>query len=688
MMGVSVKNWSKTALWSGILILLAIALRCTWFYISVNHLPGYDDECKIAIQADDIAHGRSFPLLILASPYIFPLDAYLMAMTTHFLPRGEVGIRTIALLQGLVALLVFLQILRMGGDWRRVWPGVLLVLFPSAYWLMLQCATLLPGYPPMLLLGPLSIWLSLRRPQKTAGVALTTAGAGAASALACSGSMLSLSFLVCAAAASLLQRRWIHTVVAIACFGGAAWLGLLPHRAAEREYAGAFSAVQGTVSVEKAVRTLEHSLLEAALPHAMGLGAPFFPDTEQHVQGYEPLFSWIGWAWLFALGASSVWALWRFIRDWIRAHHPVLTFDQVFIALSWASLILFIFSARSHSRTYRYILPAVMSWPMVLAGAYAYSGRAVRVIVGVVALFFLSVNAHNTYALLREWSHPGFADGLAIYDQKPAIDYLKAREIHHAYATYEDAYRITYATGGEISCGQPYNERFPSWRAPYADELMEATNVAYILTTTGRFPAVWMENDCAGLGVSYRRERRGHYWIYTDFRRSGYPPERKLDPSLMTLSATHAQDMLPRLLDGDSYTRYRVPEEQGTDMWVQVSFSEPQWVSSILLDDTASRRDRAGALNFDARLPSGEWRSLLRDVATKSDAFEWMNEHPVYARSVQTYRFPAVLADAIRISIAKPVRKHEWRISELEVFGPAERVGSPVAEYSATEGVP
>ncbi len=658
---------------------LAVVVRLVWFIISVHYLPAYDDECKIAIQAEDIAQGRDFPLLILASPYIFPLDAYFMALTTHILPRGEVAIRTIALLQGLGALVVCLLILRTGGSWKKVWPGVLLVLFPSAYWLMLQCATLLPGYPPMILLGPLSIWLSLRRPDSVKGVAFSTAGAGVASGLACSGSMLSLSFLVCSGAASVLQRRWLHAIVAAACFAGAAWLGLWPHRAAERVYEHAFSDVQRSVNLQKAQRTLERSLLQAALPRAMGLGVPLFPDADQHVPGYEKTLPWAGWAWFAVLGVSSIWALWRFVRDWIRARHPVLTFDQVFIALSWASLLLFIFSARSHSRTYRYILPAVMAWPMVLAGLYAYSGRAVRIAVGVVAILFLGVNVHNTYASLNRWRQPGFADGLSIYDQTKAIAYLKERGIHFAHATYEDAYRITYAARGDILCGQPFNERFSYWRAPFADELFAATNVAYVLTAQGRFPAGWLENDCAGLGVTYRREKCGDYFVYTDFVRSGFPDERRVDPSLMTLSSSYAESSLPNLLDGNPLSRYRVPLEQDTSMWVQVSFTVPQHISSVVLENTYTRADRAGALNFDVLLPTSGWVRVLSEVPRKRDEFAWMNNHPVYARTVQTYRFDPVVAEAIRISIAKPLRKLEWRIDELEVYSVPEKKSSMAA---------
>ena len=80
------------------------------------------------------------------------------------------------------------------------------------------------------------------------------------------------------------------------------------------------------------------------------------------------------------------------------------------------------------------------------------------------------------------------------------------------------------------------------------------------------------------------------------------------------------------------------------------------------------------------------WRVQLGHVPKKLDAFEWKNSHPVYGSHRQTYRFPPVATDAVRIEVTESNPGRDWTIGEVEVYGPAE-TGAAVPE-AATGGAP
>lgn len=658
-------------------LLLAIAvaasvlLRASWFVISVKNVPAYDDECKIALQALDIAHGRDFPLLILASPYIFPLDAYLTAPAARFLPRDAIGTRTVPWFLGLGSMAAGLLLLRMGGRWRDVWPGVLMVLFPSAYLLMLQSALLLPAYTPLMLFGPLAVWLALRRPESARAFAWTRGLSGLASGLACSGTMLSAPFLAASGLVAVLQPRWRRAGLAAAFFAAGAALGLAPHLAAKHAHRGAFEAVSQQVPARAAMAKLGSPVLERTLPAALGVSPPIFPDHRTRMPRHPGWERPVGIFWLAALAAASAWAAIRFVRDWRRARAPAPTFDQPFILISWLCLALFLFSARSHAHTYRYLVPAVLSWPLVLAGLHAYSGRAVRAAVAIVAGGFLVFHLHGTRVLLQHWNRPEFASELTLYDQEPVLRYLRERGIRHALATYSDAYRITYRTDRAILCGQPYNERFPGWPVPYKDEIDAAPRVAFVLSDAYKFPPEDFENDCARAGVRYRMTPCGDYRVYTDFSQDRDRGERRLDRRTFTARASHNPAESGRLADGLRDSRWHAHSLQQTNHWIEVSWPESARISRVAMDLTGYSHDRAKAVRVLARGADG-WRTVVGNAPKKFDPFEWANGHPVYGTRRQTYRFPAVTADAVRIEIVEPQADRDWTIGEIEVYGPAD----------------
>lgn len=664
------KWWSKIAL--AVLVAAGIGLRAEFFRISLERVPAFDDECKIAIQAHEIAHGK-FPLLILASPYIFPLDAYLMAPTAPWLPRDALGARLMAFLQGLGAMAAGLLIVRLGGPWRAVWPGVALVLFPSAYLLMLQAGMALPGYPPLLFLGPLAIWFALRSeksPRARSGNAWIS---GLLSGLISSGTMLALPFVLASGMAAAAQRTWKCFFLAITAFACGAVLGLAPHYAAKHIHSGAFDAVQQSVTPRDALGKLRSPVLDRTMAAALGIGTPIFADSREHLPSFAGHGPTIGLAWLAILLGATGWAVIRFFRNWKRDRVPDLDFDMPFIAISWMCLALFLGSARSHAHTYRYLAPAVLSFPIILAGLHAFTTRRVlRGAVAVVALFSLAGNAMNIRALMRHWDRPQFADELTCFDQTPVIRYLQSRGIAHAHATYTDAYRITYATGekpGAILCGQPYNERFPGWMVPFKDAIDASTNVAFICSHAYKFPPEDFERDCALAGVKYRVETLGEYRVYTDFRRDAALAFARIPPEKIRAAAGDNPAEAGRLSDGKADTRWRARREQAAGMWVELDWTGPALVSGLEMEVTGYHADRALAVRLRARV-GGEWRTVCDSVPKRLDPFEWKNNHPTYGRKTQTYPFLPVEADALRLEIIEPNPGRDWTIGDLSVLTP------------------
>jgi len=82
---------------------LALWFRIALFSAGCANMPATDDECIIALQAKQISRGE-FSLLMLAQPYLFPLEAYLMAPVVNLLPHTAFGVRVMAFGFGLISL--------------------------------------------------------------------------------------------------------------------------------------------------------------------------------------------------------------------------------------------------------------------------------------------------------------------------------------------------------------------------------------------------------------------------------------------------------------------------------------------------------------------------------------------------------------------------------------------------------
>jgi hypothetical protein len=668
------------------LIILAVAVRGALFAISVRGVPAFDDECKIALQAKQIARGAR-PLLILASPYIFPLDAYLMAPFIHWLPRNAFGARVMAFALGLATVALSAAVLRRAARPRESWPGLLLILLPSAYFLMLQAGIALPGYPTLLCLSALTAWLAQRHGTVARRLWLNALLAGLAAGLAASITWLTLPVLAMAGLVIACGRNLRTVPVSAASFGVGALLGHLPHWAAQRTQPGAFDAVSHGLRPREALQRLWSPLMDLTLPAAFGWRPPVFPDHELRLgpgRGFEPVFSAL---WLAVVLAASGFVLRELWRRWRERRWPAFDLGAFFVGVTWLSLGLFLMSRRAHSHTFRYLILAVWSFPFLLAYVHARAGRVGRRLLVVLAAGLALTNAAATALVLQRWSRPDFADFLKLYDLQPVYRYLEQRGITRCYGSYPDAYRFTFDTDERIIGCQPYNERFAFWPVPFKEDVVDpCTNVAYVLSDTYRFPPGQFEEDLAAMRVTARRETCGQYQVYTDFAAASPDNDEPLPARRLSVGTSHQPEEAWALTDGDNFTRWRSHRSQEPGMWIEVRLRAPAVVSRLALSYDGYRYDRADALSLQAH-DGRAWVLLRERIPADLDAFEFRAAHPVYGRETQTVRFDPVRTDRLRLEIAEPRSGRDWSIGEIRVFTPvgdcltaSQSAGPPAAD--------
>ena len=649
-------------------IILGIALRVTFYGISCAHVPAFDDECRVALQAKQIARG-DLPLLNPGSPYIYPLDTYLMAPFINILPRNAYGTRLLALGYCLLAMIFSILILRRWGRWREVWPGLVLVLFGSGYLLTLQVGCALSGYGILVLIASAVVWMSQRRADHSRPW-ITALIVGLVGGLACSETMLSLPVLVAGGAMMILSKRWRTTLWTLPALTTGALIGLIPHVLATRMSADAFHTVQQSVSLSAGYHRLLSPALDRTLPAALGIGIPVFPDTKDRISTLNDYGLWFGVLWLLILSTATLVVLIRALHRLKKERWPSVDGGMALAGISWMCLALFLFSARSHSHTYRYFVLIVWSFPFLMAYLYLNAGRALRVLVGMVTLLFVTMNIWNTTTLMARWAKPGFATYLKMYDLNPVIRYLDERGINRCYATYADAYRITFETDERIISCQPYNERFAGWHVPYKEDIVDpSTNVAYVLSDTYRFPPGPFEEDLAAMKVTSRKETCGRYEVYTDFR-SAFPADDKVVPqTLLKVQASHNTAAAGRMIDGNRTTFWRSNGAlQQTGMWVSVEWDAPQTVRRLRIDQGTSIHDHADALIVHY-LSNGKWETLPGVVSGRPGPFEFRNQHPIYGRAIVDIDLPQPLETlGVKIEISKPRSRYAWTIAEIEVI--------------------
>jgi hypothetical protein len=657
--------WRRPLWVAAAVVVLAVALRLAMFAVGCLYVDAFDDECLIALQAMQIAHG-DFSLHMLGQPYVFPLEAYLMAPLVAWLPRTAFGARVMACGFGMGTLGVALLVLRRCGRWRDIWPGALLVLLGSPFLIMLQFGCALPGYPTMMLLLVLTTWFALRQAAAAGAGAGWAFLAGAAGGLACSESFLVLPVLGAAAGLVGWPRQWRITCRALPAFAVGALVGLIPYLLSRLFHGDASGTVTGTVSWREALARLTGYLLPL-VSNVTGVGCPVYPGNRTrilHAAGVETV---VGGLVLLILLAGVLVG----VTQWWRGRGKPLPPLLYFSAIAWGCLLLFLFSARAHSRTYRYLMPLAMSFPFVVACLYPVSRGVWRKGLAASAILLTAFSLLTTVLLLRHWARPAFARELGSHDLTPVLDGLRERGIRHAYASYEDAYRITFKTDRHILCAQPYNERFPGWPLPFKAAVDASPQVAYVLAPGRKLPPKRFIRHLAQARLAAARTRLGAYDVFTDFRERGSThPGSLIPPVSLRASASHAPDIAGRMVDGTT-TFWRCEGSwQTTGMWVAATWDAPHLVRAVAMAQGEAEGDHPTTVNLFLRDDTLAWVQAATNLTVDPAPLSLIHNHPVYGMAEAHLVLPEPRRGrGVKIEIAIPRSDRAWTVSDLRVFG-------------------
>jgi len=661
----------KTTVIIGVLALLAILIRLAFFFISTTTLPTSSDEALSILQAKQIIAGHT-PLLVMANTYQFPVESYLSVPFVKHLPRNAFGARLIPLLLGLGTTAVLVLILSQIAPFKSSWPGLILIIVPSAYLLMHQSAYMLPQHNAFLLLSSLSV-LCVILHGKGAYRLLLAFCAGVFGGLAFSTHMLALPFAIMIVLFLFLSERWKVVLLSGPVLLAGMVIGSSPYWLARILLPGAYGAVTRTVDLAHAWSRLWPRTLLKTLPQALGVNPCDFPDGRQFVNVLPGAEKIVALLWVAILLAATGLEAFSFIRSLIKKRRPALGPGAIFVGVSWISLLLFLLNTRSTVDSYRYLLPLVLAFPFLVALLFAALPRPWRYGVGVVALLLAGMNMVMTVFLANTWRQPGFSrDQANIADIQPALQRLRELGITHACASYWASYRITYETDGAILCSQPINERFPGWRVPYKKDVDASTNVAYVLTEGISFlkPSVF-DRHLASMGVTCQRENHGDFSIYYNFRESDDIAARKKVPSdAIMMSASHLSNDAGLASDANSATRWvTTGVMQQTGMWFQAELPAASRLAAIRITYGPYFHDHAPRMDLLA-LDGDTWREIERGILGRPDKFEFTNKHPVYG-GITRQTIPLLESGstrALRLVVTETNPRFCWSLCELEVF--------------------
>lgn len=665
---------TKKLLGLGVVLAASAALRVGLFAVSVRHIPASSDESIMGLQAKRIATQFRTPLLMMAQPYMFPLEAYAAAPFIRWLPRTALGVRAVPFVMGVAGVVALWALCRRLGPWREVWPAALLIGAAPPYLLILQSGYALPGYPSLFLLTGAAVWLAAhaQTAERSLYAMLNACLAGFAAGLGCSVTLLAAPVAVMSAALPASRKSWRGCLGATVAYAAGLFVGFVPHIAARHFFPGAYGAVTQTYTWREALARIWEPMLTFTLPAVLGGRFPLFPDNKLTLSVIPGLDRAVALIWCVAMVTATVRT---FARNACSLRYERrLCFDavDVFVGASWISALLFALNRRADGHAYRYLVVTALSFPFVLHAAGSAFGHRGKRGASMLAVVLALVNAAGGLTLLGHWRQPNFArDEASLFDIAPAIRCLNEQGIRFAYASYHVAYRITFATDEQIVCSQYYNERFYGWPLPYKEDVDAATNVAFVLTDAFSLRPSKFDDDLAAMKVRARREHCGDWTVYSEFR-----PERALEyPRLrgdaLVARAEVSSAEAGRLVDGNPFSRWRAMSEQRAGMSVEIAWSGAKQMAGVALYYNAWYQDRPRSLHVEIR-NRGVWRRVAEDVTRDMDRFEFLNGHPVLGNQVQTIYWPSVEADAVRLVIAEPEPGRDWAIGEIEVLTEAD----------------
>jgi hypothetical protein len=663
---------SDRLLWLGVLLGAgAVVLRIIVLAASLEHVPVTADESITVLQAKRVCAGE-WPLLVMAQPYQFPVEAYLSAPLVHLVPRNTFGARYLSFLEGFLGLALLFLLARQAGAWRQTWPVLLLIAFPSAYLLTIQFGYSLPHNTPIYLCAWGALLLTLGAPASPAWRRWPRfLLAGLLCGLAFTNNMVALALIAPILLAAVFQGGWRRIPSNVFLLAAGVFIGLIPFYAATQLYPGAHEAVADTRSLAHTLSYLWTPAFTVTLTRALGITPNLFPDAPSFLDFMPWLFPVTPWIVAGILLAATALRAGVLLRQLLRGQAPAFETWDVFIGVAWLNLALFSASARGNSGCIRYLAPAAWSFPFLVGAVYAAAGQWGRRLLGALCVGLAVVNILTAVKLTQAWRAPDFAEAkVDAPDLWPAIEFLRRQGIGHCVASHWQAYRLNYYTDETILCSQPFNERFTEWPLPFKDRVDASTNVAYVLSefSSQDVNPACFEADLRRMRITAQKSVQGKFSIYYNFTgEQGLTNEIQLAPDQIEAATSHnPADAHQLLIDRAGRWTTQCLQEKG--MWIELKLKEPRWLSRLVLIYDDYFGDRAPVMDISIR-DGDAWRLVGENVPEDLDPFEFINGHPVYRRFVQTYRSaPPVLTDGVRLDIVEANPRRSWTLMKIELY--------------------
>lgn len=654
------------------LVTAAIAIRLALTATSFILLPATSDEAAAMLQAMKIREGAT-PLLFLAQPYQFPIEAYIQSLFIDWMPRNVIGARYLAMVLGWLTTAIWIVLAFYLFPAKKRWPALLLILFPSAYWLLHQAAYTPPQYAATAFLTLLLFFFGVAAlRQKKSLIFLFLAGL--AGGLAVSNHLVALAPLAGTALPLLLHRFHKPRLQCITTFSLGVLLGLIPYILARLTVPGAYEAVDGAVSLDAALaRLLDFAAVET-LPGVMGIKPTLFPDVAVNTgwgSDLRPVF----FLFYLAVVCGSIYFRLRLIlKDFATGQGLRAAPVDIFILSSFTVFGLFILSDKAGPDLYRFMITLIWCFPFILAFLFsAISWAPLRRLVAGFAIVYAAVNLitaiHMTTLLTKDETR---IDVLGrTHDIDPVLDYLRENNHHYCYASYWVAYRITMLSDRKIICSQPYNERFPGWgNVPYK-ELVDAQEATpYILKMTSR-PVLqayrfMIHLDRAGITSGYQK-LGVDFHIFDDFKDMRFAGYSRNELAGSSYQVFQDQDPSPvsALNDRDWKTGWQSEKRQTAGMGFTLKLENPQQIRQIKLVYPDRTADAPKAIEVHGTTLAGE-RLHLASSAHGFEDIIFINQKPVYDQNHHTIWIdePASLV-MLEIRIAEANKDRDWQLLDI-----------------------
>jgi Dolichyl-phosphate-mannose-protein mannosyltransferase len=439
------------------IMLLGVAVRLPLWLISLR-APVDGDTAIVGLMALHRSTGPTF----WGQPYGSPLDAWVALPFTELLGPTTLALRLPCLLLSLALIpLAFLLARELHRD--AALPAAFLAACPPAYFVLFAA---LP--PPLygttlVLLGTLMLG-ALRLPLAS-GWRAWTGGAlwGAGAGLALWTHLMSAAVVLPCAVYLLWRSRnrslvLLPALLALAATSAPWWLRL----AHDPSAASVVSISEGDDPWAHARGLIPQ--MHRPLLALIGARCPITADDPQNQIDLRLL----GQVLLVLMDLTVLAASAAYARAQPRA--------WLLLGCLLLPIAAFPFPLRAGPETVRFLSPAWLPLAVLSAWSAAVSDRPRRAwtVVLSIAVWQLLL----TSQLLGAWRRP---ETVLVPDCRPALRLLEERGITRAWASYNTAYCLTYASAERVIASQPWNERFPGQPLPYLDEVRFATRAAWVL---------------------------------------------------------------------------------------------------------------------------------------------------------------------------------------------------------------